>query len=243
MIDSTTDPAAVVATMVDWGNAFDRQDPTLAIKKFIKLGVRRSLIPLLISYLKDRKMRVKYNGTLSKEYSLIGGGPQGTLLSLIEYLVQSNNSADCVDKDERFKYFDDLTILDFLLLTGLLTEFDCFNTVPYDIGIDQMYLPHQNYATQQYLNEISAWTTNNLMKINVEKTSYMIFTRSKTDFGTRLSLDNAQLDRVEEAKVVGVWLQSDMKWTKNRKELTRKAYSWLSMLTKLKYAGVSTEVL
>ena len=46
---------------------------------------------------------------------------------------------------------------------------------------------------------------------------------------------------MEEAKVVGVWLQSDMKWTKNRKELTRKAYSRLSMLTKLKYAGVSTE--
>ena len=149
LLDSTTDPAAVVATMVDWSNAFDRQDPTLAIKKFIKLGVRRSLIPLLISYLEDRKMRVKYNGTLSKEYSLIGGGPQGTLMGLIEYLVQSNNSADCVDKDERFKYIDDLTILDFLLLTGLLTEFDCFNTVPYDIGIDQMYLPHQNYATQQ----------------------------------------------------------------------------------------------
>jgi hypothetical protein len=212
----------------------DRQDPTLAIQKFIKLGVRRSLIPLLISYLKDRKMRVKYNGTLSKQYSIIGGGPQGTLLGLIEYLVQSNDSADCVDKDERFKYIDDLTILDFLLLTGLLTEFDCFNTVPSDIGIDQMYLPHQNYSTQQYLNEISAWTTNNLMQINVEKTSYMIFTGSKADFGTRLSLDNAKLDWVEEAKVVCVWMQSDMKWTKNTKELTRKAYSRLSMLTKLK---------
>jgi hypothetical protein len=27
----------VIASMVDWKNAFDRQDPTLAIEKFIDL--------------------------------------------------------------------------------------------------------------------------------------------------------------------------------------------------------------
>ena len=49
------------------------------------------------------------------------------------------------------------------------------------------------------------------------------------------------LDKVEEAKIVGVWLTSDMKWTKNTRELTKKAYSRISMLTKLKYVGVTTE--
>ena len=46
-------------------------------------------------------MKVKYNGATSKEHSLVGGGPQGTLLGLIEYLVQSNDSADCVDEADR----------------------------------------------------------------------------------------------------------------------------------------------
>ena len=58
MLDSTTDSAAVIASMVDSKNAFDRQDPTLAIKNFIDLGVRSSQIPLLASYLQDRKLRV-----------------------------------------------------------------------------------------------------------------------------------------------------------------------------------------
>ena len=31
--------SVVVASMVDWAAAFDRQDPTLAIQKFIKMGV------------------------------------------------------------------------------------------------------------------------------------------------------------------------------------------------------------
>ena len=49
LLDSHPDKSAVIATSLDWASAFDRQDPTLAIKKFIKLGIRPSLIPLLKS--------------------------------------------------------------------------------------------------------------------------------------------------------------------------------------------------
>jgi hypothetical protein len=83
----TSQLSIVIMTCLDWSAAFDRQDPTLAIIKFIKLGVRPSPIPLLASYLTDRKMQVKFNGEFSKFMTLIGGGPQGTLLGQIEYLV------------------------------------------------------------------------------------------------------------------------------------------------------------
>ena len=186
-------------------------------------------------------MRVKFNGELSGEYGLVGGGPQGTLLGLIEYLVQSNDAADCIKDEDRFKYIDDLSILELLLLSGLLTEFNYHQTVPSDIGTDQLYLPPETFATQSNLNEISDWTNRNLMKINKEKTSYMIFSRMKTDFATRLHIEGQKLDRVMESKIVGVWLQSDLKWGKNTRELVKKAYSRLSMISKLKYVGVSTE--
>ena len=186
-------------------------------------------------------MRVKFTGVLSNEYSLIGGGPQGTLLGQIEYLIQSNDSADCVDKEDRYKYIDDLTILEFILLSGLLVEFDCHQTVPSDVGVDQLYLPPHSYSTQENLNQISAWTDSNLMRINTKKSNYIIFTSSKANFGTRLTLNDQLLDRVDEIKVVGVWLQSDLKWGKNTKELTRKAFCRVSMITKSKYAGVGRE--
>ena len=241
LLDSTNDSSAVIAALIDWSNAFDRQDPTKAIQKFIKLGVRTSLIPVLISYLQDRKMKVKFNGELSDEHSLIGGGPQGTLLGLIEYLVQSNDSADCVSEEDRFKYIDDLTILELVALTGALIEFYCHQSVPSDIGIDQQFLPPECCSTQDNLDEIAAWTDRNLMQINADKTSYMVFTRSLTDFATRLNINSSMLDKVEEAKIVGVWLTSDLKWTKNTREITKKAYSRISMLTKLKYVGVKTK--
>ena len=44
LLDRHTDRSAVIATYLDWSSAFDRQDPTLAIQKFIQLGVRPSLI-------------------------------------------------------------------------------------------------------------------------------------------------------------------------------------------------------
>ena len=56
-------------------------------------------------------MQVKFNGELSECFKLVGGGPQGTLLGQIEYLVQSNNNANTVPPDDRFQYSDDLSIL------------------------------------------------------------------------------------------------------------------------------------
>ena len=55
MLDKSDGHAAVIMAMIDWKNAFDRQDPTLAIQKFWKMGLRASLIPILVSYLQDKK--------------------------------------------------------------------------------------------------------------------------------------------------------------------------------------------
>ena len=111
LLDRNSDRSAVIMTAVDWKNAFDRQDPTKAVKKFIQLGVRPSLIPLLADYLTDRKMKVKFNGEMSEFFALIGGGPQGTLLGQLEYIVQSNDNTDGVPSQDKFKYIDDLSLL------------------------------------------------------------------------------------------------------------------------------------
>ena len=44
-------------------------------------------------------MSVKFNGSSSKTYQMPGGGPQGKLLVVLEYLVQCNDNADCVNTD------------------------------------------------------------------------------------------------------------------------------------------------
>ena len=155
LLDSNQDRSAVVATCLDWSAAFDRQDPTLAIKNFIKIGVRPSLIPVLVSYLKNRKMKVKFNGQESSEHSLNGGGPQGTLLGGIEYLVNSNDNANSVNQDDRFKFIDDLSVLHLVMMAGLLTDYDFRTHVASDIAVDRKYLPADAYGTQEALDRIA----------------------------------------------------------------------------------------
>ena len=69
-------------------------------------------------------MKVKFNGEESDFHRLVGGGPQGTLIGQLEYLVYSNDSADAVPPEDRYKYVDDLTLLQLVLLSGILTEYD-----------------------------------------------------------------------------------------------------------------------
>ena len=54
LLDNNSDPT------VDWASSSDRQDPSVGIQKFLKKRVGPSLIPVLVSYLTERKMRVKY---------------------------------------------------------------------------------------------------------------------------------------------------------------------------------------
>ena len=241
LLDSNPDKSAVIATYLDWSSAFDRQDPTLAVQKFIQIGVRPSLIPLLISYLTDRKMQVKFNGEVSKILTLIGGGPQGTLLGGTEYLVQSNDNADSVPKSDRFKFIDDLSIVELVCLAGLLSEYKFHSHIASDIAIDQLYLPPQSFKTQEHIDTISDWTRKNLMKLNVAKSKYMIFSRAKDNFTTRLQMNEENLERIQVTKLLGVWIQEDLSWSRNCKEICRKAYSRLSLITKLRYVGVGRD--
>ena len=241
LLDENPDRSAVIMTCLDWAQAFDRQDPTIAIKKFIQLGVRPSLIPLLCSYLSDRTMRVKFNGEVSALFRLIGGGPQGTLTGQIEYLVQSNDNADCIEPDDRFKYIDDLSVLQLLCLSGLLVEYDFRSHIASDVGMGQKFLPPDRYSTQRNLDEISRWTNRNLMKLNAQKCNYMIFSRSGQNFATRLKINDTNLDRVSETKILGVWISQDLSWSRQCSEICIQAYSRLSMLTKLRYVGVQIE--
>ena len=48
------------------------------------------------------------------------------------------------------------------------------------------------------------------------------------------------IERKEETKIVGVWLTTWLDWDRNTRDMCRKAYARMTMLTKLKYVGVQT---
>ena len=140
---------AVILSMGDWSQAFDRQSHKLGVESFIKNGVRHSLIPILISFFKNRKMKVKWNGETSGVRTLKGGGPQGGLMGILEYLSQTNDNVNFIPEEDRFKLIDDLSLLEIINLISLgLSSYNCRLHVSSDFNIEHnQYLPPQNIHT------------------------------------------------------------------------------------------------
>ena len=244
-LDQTTQnkSIAVLLQMVDWSQAFDRMSHKTGIQSFVKNGVRLSLMPILMSFFQNREMVVKWKGLVSSLRPLPGGGPQGGTLGIEEYLSQNNDNVDFLEYDEKFKFIDDLSILEIINLLSIgIASYNFHNHVPSDVGIDNLYLAPKNIQSQEYLDKIKEWTDKNQMKLNTKKTNYMVFNFSKSyQFNTRLKLDNENLNQVHETKLLGLIIRDDLSWKSNTSELTRKAYSRLIILKKLVQFDVPLE--
>ena len=241
LLDGNPCKSAVLATSLDWAAAFDHQDPTIAIRKFLEMGVRPSLVPLLADYLTDRTMTVKFNNELSEIFSLIGGGPQGTLLGGVEFLVQSNDNLNSVKPEDRFKFIDDASLFQLICLAGLLMDYNFLHHIPSDIGVDEKFLPIDSLPLPNILETVFQWTNDHMMKLNTKKCSYMVFSRSNEQFATRISIDGNILEKKSTSKLLGMWISEDLSWSKHCQEICKMAYARLSLITKLKYVGVETE--
>ena len=87
----SNDQTAVIASFVDFQKAFMRQNHNKLIEKLSDLDVPGWLLKIVIGFLKQRSMVVIYKGSQSSVKQLPGGGPQGTLLALLLFLVLVND--------------------------------------------------------------------------------------------------------------------------------------------------------
>ena len=106
------DQTAILAVMVDFSKAFNRQNHNILITKLSDMGVPAWLLKIVIAFLSNRKVRVTYKGKWSYIKSLPGGGPQRTLLGLLLFIVlindvgfqgQTNNTGEIITSKRNMK--------------------------------------------------------------------------------------------------------------------------------------------
>ena len=239
--NSKGDTFAVIANLIDWNNAFPRQCPKLGIESFIRNGVRPALIPVLVNFFQDREMSVKWHGCQSVPRKVKGGGPQGATFGLLEYLSQSNNCADIVSESERFRFWDDLSILEIVnLLTVGLTSFNLRGQVPNDIGTHNQYIPPDNLQSQGWLDWISEWTDKQKMMINEKKTKCMVFNfTDKYQFTPRLSINDQLIEVIDSTRLLGTIITSDLRWEQNTSHIVKKANARMELLRRVASFGTN----
>jgi hypothetical protein len=241
--NSGGDTFAVVAALIDWKQAFPRQCPTLGVQSWIQNGVRPVLIPALIDFFKDRVMRVRWHGVTSTERTLSGSGPQGSTLGLLEYLSQSNDNTEGIDPDLKYKWLDDLSVLEIVnLLTVGISSYNIRAQVPNDIPVHNGYIEAKNLNVQNNIDRICEWTKSKQMQINYKKSCGIIFNfTEKYQFSSRLNMDGHRLELVDETKLLGVILTSDLKWSRNTEYLVKKANARMDLLRKMSKFSVPTK--
>ena len=142
------------------------------------------------------------------------------------------------------KYVDDLTYAESINLSEQLKA----------IPADQRPLPDTYHARTghffpieksricQQLTKTEDYVLVNEMKFNHKKSKVMLFNPCHSvDFMPELALQNNQLEVVEELKLLGVVVRSDLKWSSNTEYIVKKANSRLWTLRRLKNLGASED--
>ena len=105
-------------------------------------------------------------------------------------------------------------------------------------------LPPEKNQIQTQIDQLCNYANENEMRLNTDKTKAMLFNTAKNwDFLPEIQVDGQNLEVVEEYKLLGMMITSDLKWDTNTEYITKKAFSRLWMIRRLKHLGLKTESL
>ena len=157
-------------------------------------------------------------------------------------MSQSNDNADCVGLSDRYKFVDDLSILEIVnLLTVGLTSFNLKQQVPSDIPLHNQFIPAENLVSQEWLGKINDWTEDKKMMINEKKTKCMIFNfTDKYQFTTRLRINNEPIEVIDSTKLLGIIITNNLSWDQNISSIVKKANARMQLLRRV--AGFGTPI-
>ena len=98
---------------------------------------------------------MKWHEKVSETRKQNGGGPQGSIFGILEYLAQTNFNTDFLTPEEKFKFVDDLSILEIInLLTVGLCSYNMKAHVASDVISDSTYIPAENRGPNNILKTL-----------------------------------------------------------------------------------------
>ena len=231
---------AVIIALMDFSKGFNRLDHSRLLCTLCDIGVPGYLLLLILSYLTNRKMRVKYKNVFSNEQNLPGGSPQGGLLSVILFCLYTLGSGMTLsevmraspkedlptlpqgqamrEEDRiRLKYIDDTTLGVKVALSKLLQLKEDM-IIPEYLFEDKTKRQLTNYEMTNakndlhyLLDDMETFVELNSMKINENKTKIVFFNNKQIDGEAKYQCKGKSLEQVEVYKVLGYHLQSNLR--------------------------------
>lgn len=213
----------VVVIFLDISGAFDCTWHPSILKSFIDKGYDPAYVQLISSYLSNRLVRLKINNSSASKH-LSRSSPQGGGLSPFIWNTDYDDSLEIPEFDPAVlsivdEYsFNDATSQAYADDSQLVVISDTLHNCQI-IGndlLDKVY-KHSHSKKQSY---------------SAEKTKAVIFTRQKIKATIELKLNGKLIDICENAKLVGINLDSRLSWKKHINDQVTKSKRLLFLLNK-----------
>ena len=257
------EPQATIANFIDYKQGFNRCQHSVFIEILSKdYDVPGWLLRILVGYLSGRTMKVRYKGKIGEGKDIGGGAGQGAplgmwiFLFMIDQLGPKPNPTPLgliITKPEKKrskietgkqKFVDDFTVLASIDLKEKLikdTNPDIEHPVPYRSRTGHI-LPKQQNLLQVHIDDIIKVGNERKMVLNPLKTKTMIFNTLKNyDVLPLISTESGRiLDVVEEHKILGHMIRSDLKTISNTEYICKRVFKRMWIMRRLKSLGCST---
>ena len=190
LINSIENGDHVIGVYLDFSKAFDTVDHNILLNKLNHYGIRGAALNWFQSYLLNRKQFVTYNGSKSCTKELKCGVPQGSILGPLLFFIYIND------------------------LTGI-----CKHTLPIFFADDSNLFV--NWADlkvmESQLNDdlcsVSTWLKVNKLSLNIDKTQFVIFSRTKyKNYNVDLKIEGQSIDKVQHTKFLGIIIDYNLNW-------------------------------
>jgi hypothetical protein len=158
----------------------------MLLRKLNDCGLSAGYVSWFRSYLTNRTSYVHYCGALSSSYEMLSGVPQGSVLGPPLFSIFINDLCGGV------KYSNCLFLVD-------------------DINIfREMKSPQDSFLLQSDINCVRGWCVSNFMKLNVNKTRVICFSRKTNLRLFDYKLCESLITRTECIKDLGVQIDSKL---------------------------------
>ena len=244
-------PYAVLLALIDLEKAFNRVSHQLVIEDLSDMHVPGWLLLILISYLTERSMFMRYKGATSSRKLLPGSSPQGAFLGILLFIIIFNGALlrPAIPRLHllNLKYIEDLSMLTALKLSKCLVDDPVIRAMPlnYNERTRQILDPELN-EMQEDLDSLKKFTLKKLLRIKEKKTNVMKFNFSRNhDFPPELAIGgfSEQVKVVSETRLLGIMLTDDLKWARNTEFICKKAYKKMWTLRRMKVLDLEPYVI
>lgn len=196
--------------LIDFSKAFDMIEFDILLHKLWHYGIRGNAHDWMKSYLTDRQQFVTVSGKDSSKTELKYGVPQGSILGPLLFIIYVNDMPNLFKQAKFIMYADDANII----ITG--ESVSEVSEIARDLGC-----------------KLVKWVNANGLALNLKKTNYMLFSRSKMK-DIALKINNVEIERKREARFLGVIIDDQLTWGKHISCLKLKMARYVGIMYKLK---------